>query len=121
MTDQLIEQGVRAGTDHGPADQPDGWSAYYDRVEAALRVLAERVAAGAELTEPGWTLLPPPADELPAELLPRHDRVLAHLSLLTDATQIRTAALRRELDALPHHAVVTPGTTALGRSLDVFG
>lgn len=97
------------------------WTEYYDRVEQALMTLAGRMVTGAATEEPGWDFLPPPAGPLPEELLPRHDRALARLHLITDATQVRVAALRRELDALPHHAIVDPGTIAVGRALDVFG
>lgn len=97
------------------------WTAFYDRVEQALMVLAGRMVGGEPLSEPGWDFLPPPDGPLPAELVGRHDRALARLALITEATEGRVAALRRELDTLPHHAVADHGTIAVGRALDVFG
>ena len=97
------------------------WRGFYDRLEQAVTLLAERIAAGDVLTEPGWTFLAPPAGPLPAELLGRHDRLLAHLLLITDTAAVRLTGLRRELDLLPRHGRPTPGTIAVGRALDIFG
>lgn len=108
-----------------PADgirtEVETWTEFYDRVEQALVVLAGRMVGGEALSEPGWEFLPPPPGPLPAELVARHDRALTRLNLITEATEGRVAALRKELDTLPHHAIADHGTIAVGRALDVFG
>jgi hypothetical protein len=106
----------------GPATDLQAWVAYYDRLEAAGRALAERMVVGAAFPEPAWELVPPPAGELPAGLVERHERVLGQLTLLTRGADARLAGLRHELEALPHHAPPRDaGSTGVGRSLDVFG
>lgn len=117
--------GVLPPAPREPADavgtEVEIWTAFYDRVEQALMALAGRMVGGEALSEPGWEFLPPPPGPLPAELVTRHDRALARLALITEATEGRFAALRKELDTLPHHAVADHGTIAVGRALDVFG